>query len=51
MENLLESRLPGALALINIAVIVPLIGPLAILGLHTWFAFARWPALNRPPQP
>ncbi len=36
----------GALALINIAVIIPLIGPLIVLGLQTWFAFAAWPALK-----
>ena len=40
----------GALALINLAVFVPLVGPLIVLGLQAWFAFAKWPALNPPPQ-
>jgi len=37
----------GALALIFLAAIIPLIGPLICLGLFVWFAFAKWPALNK----
>lgn len=37
----------GALALIFLAGIIPLIGPLICLGLFVWFAFAKWPALNK----
>lgn len=37
----------GALALIFLAGIIPLIGPLICLGLFIWFAFAKWPALNK----
>jgi hypothetical protein len=33
----------GALSLIFLAGIIPLIGPLVILGLFIWFAFAEWP--------
>ncbi|MBC7768637.1 MAG: hypothetical protein H7124_07600 [Phycisphaerales bacterium] len=39
----------GALSLINLAVIIPLIGWIAPLILTIWFAFASWPALRRPP--
>lgn len=42
---------PGALALVNFAIFVPLVGAFIVLGLQAWFAFAKWPALNRPPQP
>jgi len=38
----------GALALINLAVFVPLVGPLIVLGLQAWLAFAAWPALSKP---
>ena len=38
----------GALALLFLAGIIPLIGPLICLGLFIWFAFAKWPALNKP---
>jgi ABC-type spermidine/putrescine transport system permease subunit II len=38
---------PGALSLINLAVIIPLVGPLIVLGLLIWFAFSEWPALKR----
>lgn len=37
----------GALALIFLAAIIPLIGPLICLGLFIWFAFAKWPVLNK----
>ncbi|MBS0386140.1 MAG: hypothetical protein JSS00_12415 [Proteobacteria bacterium] len=37
---------PGALALIFLAGIVPLIGPCICLGLFIWFAFAQWPVLK-----
>lgn len=40
----------GALALINLGIFVPVVGPLIVLGLQGWFAFAPWPALNKPPQ-
>lgn len=43
-----KAGFPGALALINLAVIIPLIGPFIVLGLQAWFAFAKWPALNKP---
>jgi hypothetical protein len=43
---------PGALALINLAVIIPLIGWIAPPVLLIWFAFSDWPALKRAaPQP
>ena len=40
---------PGALALINLAVFVPFVGPFVMLGLTAWFAFSEWPALKRAP--
>ncbi len=36
----------GALSLIFIAGIIPLIGPLICLGLFIWFTFSDWPALK-----
>jgi hypothetical protein len=33
--------------MINLAVIIPLVGPLIVLGLLIWFAFSEWPALKR----
>ena len=41
----------GALSLINLAVLIPLIGWIAPLVLLIWFAFARWPSLNTNTQP
>lgn len=43
----------GALALVFLAGIIPLIGPFICLGLFIWFAFSDWPALKRTgaPQP
>ena len=41
-----KAGFPGALALIFIAGIIPLIGPLACLALFVWFTFAQWPALT-----
>ena len=38
----------GALSLIFLATIIPLIGLFVPLVLIGWFAFAKWPALNRP---
>lgn len=38
---------PGALALVNVCVVIPILGPLIVLGLQTWFAFADWPALKK----
>jgi hypothetical protein len=38
----------GALSLINLAVIIPIIGWIAPLVLFIWFAFAKWPALSKP---
>lgn len=46
-----KAGFPGALALINLAAIIPLVGPLIVIGLQGWFAFADWPALKKPPQP
>jgi hypothetical protein len=37
----------GALALVFLAGIIPLIGPLICLGLFIWFAFADWPVTKR----
>ncbi len=37
----------GALSLVFLAGIIPLIGPFICLGLFVWFAFSNWPALNR----
>lgn len=37
---------PGALSLVFLAGIIPLIGPFICLGLFIWFAFADWPALK-----
>ncbi len=42
-----RAGLPGALALINLAVFVPLAGPFIFLGLQAWFAFTKWPALAK----
>jgi uncharacterized membrane protein len=42
-----KAGFPGALSLINLAIFVPLIGPLVVIGLQVWFAFANWPALKR----
>ena len=36
----------GALALVFLAGIIPLVGPFICLGLFIWFAFADWPALK-----
>jgi hypothetical protein len=36
----------GALSLVFLAGIIPLIGPLICLALFIWFAFAQWPALK-----
>lgn len=41
-----KAGFPGALALVNLCILVPVIGPLIVLGLQTWFAFAKWPALR-----
>lgn len=38
---------PGALALINLAVFIPVIGILIVFALQAWLAFADWPALKR----
>lgn len=41
---------PGALALLNILLIIPLInliGIFVVFGLWIWFAFSEWPALKR----
>ena len=40
----------GALALINLCLFIPFAGPLIVFGLQVWFAFAAWPALNKPQQ-
>ncbi len=40
----------GALALINLGIFVPIVGPLIVLGLQTWLAFAAWPALGKSAQ-
>lgn len=37
----------GALSLIFLACIVPLIGPLIVLGLIIWFAFSDWPVAKK----
>ncbi len=39
---------PGALSLINLAIFIPLIGPIIVIALYGWFAFAKWPALHPP---
>lgn len=36
----------GALSLVFLAGIIPLIGPLICLAMFVWFAFAKWPALK-----
>ena len=36
----------GALSLVFLAGIVPLIGPFICLGMFIWFAFAQWPVLK-----
>jgi hypothetical protein len=38
---------PGALSLIFLAGIIPLIGPLICLGLIIWFAFVEWPVQKK----
>jgi hypothetical protein len=38
----------GALALINLAIFIPIVGVLIVFGLQVWFAFANWPVLKRP---
>ena len=38
---------PGALALINLAVFIPIIGILIVFALQAWLAFADWPALKK----
>jgi hypothetical protein len=38
---------PGALALVFLAGIIPLIGPLICLGLIVWFAFVEWPVQKK----
>jgi hypothetical protein len=42
-----KAGLPGSLALLNLAIVIPMIGVLIVLGLQVWFAFADWPALKR----
>lgn len=37
----------GALSLVFIAGIIPLIGPFIVLALIIWFAFSDWPALRK----
>jgi hypothetical protein len=37
----------GALSLIFLACIIPLIGWIVPIVLVGWFAFAKWPALNK----
>lgn len=37
----------GALSLVFLAGIIPLIGPLICLGLFIWFAFSEWPIQRR----
>lgn len=46
-----KAGFPGALALINLGMFIPVIGPLVPIALQAWFAFTAWPALNKPPQP
>jgi len=42
----------GALSLVFLAGIIPLIGPIICLVLFIWFAFADWPVTKRSaPQP
>lgn len=43
----------GALSLVFLAGIIPLIGPFICLGLFIWFAFAPWPVSknSQAPQP
>ncbi|MBY0563960.1 MAG: hypothetical protein K2P58_07215 [Hyphomonadaceae bacterium] len=43
-----KAGFPGALALINLAVFVPVVGIVIVLALQAWFAFAQWPALRKP---
>lgn len=38
---------PGALSLLNLAIIIPFIGWLVPLILTIWFAFSEWPALKK----
>jgi hypothetical protein len=38
---------PGPLALVFLAGIIPLIGPLICLILFVWFTFSEWPALKK----
>ena len=42
-----KAGFPGPLALINLAVFIPVIGFLIVFGLQAWFAFADWPALKK----
>jgi hypothetical protein len=42
-----KAGFPGALALVNLAVIVPIVGPFVVLGLWGWLAFAEWPIAKR----
>jgi hypothetical protein len=37
----------GALALLNLAIIIPFVGWLVPLILTIWFAFSDWPALRK----
>ncbi|OQW56680.1 MAG: hypothetical protein A4S17_13685 [Proteobacteria bacterium HN_bin10] len=37
----------GALSLLNLAIIIPLIGWIVPLVLTIWFAFSDWPALKK----
>jgi hypothetical protein len=37
----------GALSLVFLAGIIPLIGPFICLGLFIWFSFAEWPVSKR----
>ena len=39
----------GALALINLAIFIPLVGPLIVFALQVWFAFAEWPVNKKAP--
>jgi hypothetical protein len=41
-----KAGFPGALALVNLAALIPVAGVFFVLGLQTWFAFAKWPALK-----
>jgi hypothetical protein len=43
-----KAGFPGATALLNLAIFVPVIGILVPLALQAWLAFADWPALRKP---